>query len=187
MSAWVPAPLRCFSEQKGLVKGSGAPARQRTRGSRTIPPLWGEESFRERVRVLLIFGSFSHSSLVRLVELISLCVPSSSGCHQCDMLLRNPLSVIGWLILARSCGWGRDGEMSETVWVILITFLVAVEAIPGQLDVFLPKGDGDIYPWRTVGLTLAGRELDGFSALCGSFLFASAPEVRALAAKVCNI
>lgn len=82
---------------------------------------------------------------------------------------------------------GQDGEMSETVWVILITFLVAVEVIPGQLDVFLPRRDGDIYPWRTVRLTLTGRELDSFSALCGFFLFSSAPKVNTLAAKVCNI
>ncbi|TKS77125.1 MICOS complex subunit MIC10 [Collichthys lucidus] len=30
------------------------------------------------------------------------------ACHHCDMLLRNPLSAIGWLILALSCGSGRD-------------------------------------------------------------------------------
>ena len=63
--------------------------------------------------------SLAGAALACLVELISPCVPSSSGCHQCDMLLRNPLSVIGWLILALSCGWGRDMPARMERWVKL--------------------------------------------------------------------
>lgn len=38
--------------------------------------------------------------------------------------------------------------MSETLLVILIAVLVAVEVSPGHLDSFLKKGDGDIDSWR---------------------------------------
>lgn len=68
--------------------------------------------------------------------------------------------------------------MSETELVIWITILVAVEVIPGQLDVFLPKGNGAINPWKTVQLTLTERGLDGFLTqdLSGFFLFNNAPK-----------
>lgn len=75
--------------------------------------------------------------------------------------------------------------MSETLLLILITILVTVDVSPGQLDVFLPEGDGDIYSWGTVRLTLTEKGLVGFSTqwLSGFFLFNSVPEERALDGK----
>lgn len=68
--------------------------------------------------------------------------------------------------------------MSKTVLLIWIIILVAVKVSPGHLDEFLPKADGDIYPWRTVQLTLASNALDGFSTQeLSGFSFNNVPEV----------
>lgn len=90
----------------------------------------------------------------------SLCVPSFSDCHRCDMLLRNPLAGIEWLILALSCGRGRDMLARMERWVVLLVILISVLVAAGvrteHQDEFLPKGDGDIYQWSTVQSALTG-------------------------------
>lgn len=43
---------------------------------------------------------------------------------------------------------GQDGETSAGM--DLISILVVVEVISGQLDVFLPNEDGDMYMWNPV-------------------------------------
>lgn len=51
---------------------------------------------------------------------------------------------------------GEDGETSEGM--DLIFTLVVVEVISGQLDVFLPNEDGDMYKWNLVSRDIKRTE-----------------------------